>query len=419
MKDLLLDSRKRRRLTEEKNSDAVTSIPALKPDDKSGLIDGNFFLESYDAYQALYIPQALHRKGDDEASIVGDSKFKWQEMNSLFLSLNEEDQSSWTEENYKEKNKEEGDKAKRIPGSFLQHQGYHSVDNAAMEKGYCSFLVQHDKEKLKSLLKSLPTAHLPVSNQGTIEETASNTTDNEIMKMKYGPCLWFFYGRNDGGKKLHSDEFQDPLEGRPEHTDSVCHDGTFHYQLSGVKNWHIRPTDELLNNMKEKGIPTDTFINGKSINIRCEEGDMILLNTRLWWHRTSIPEQPLIDVQVEKRKTSSKLAVPSISYARDIYLHKEDGGDEKEDKNAMTNVDGLYACNDIESGTVIFTEADMPECELHRVRSDPNCEIVELDVGIGGVVSCRNIKAGEFFCVIESDEEDDFEEEFEEIEEEL
>lgn len=50
-------------------------------------------------------------------------------------------------------------------------------------------------------------------------------------------------------------------------------------------------------------------------------------------------------------------------------------------------------------------------CQLHRTKENPNCEVVELDDGEGAIVSCRDIKAGEFFCVLESDEdsEDDSE----------
>ena len=72
----------------------------------------------------------------------------------------------------------------------------------------------------------------------------------------------------------------------------------------------------------------------------------------------------------------------------------------------MTNVDGLYATNDIAAGTIIFTEADMPDCELHRSSTNPNCEVVELEDGTNAVVSSRAVSAGEFFCVPESSEED-------------
>ena len=64
----------------------------------------------------------------------------------------------------------------------------------------------------------------------------------------------------------------------------------------------------------------------------------------------------------------------------------------------MTNVDGTYAAEDIEADTVLFTENTMPDCELHRSKTDPNCQVVELEDEATGVavVSLRGIKAGEF-----------------------
>jgi U3 small nucleolar RNA-associated protein 6 len=73
----------------------------------------------------------------------------------------------------------------------------------------------------------------------------------------------------------------------------------------------------------------------------------------------------------------------------------------------MTNVDGLYATSDIEEGTIIFTENDMPECELHRSSTDPNCEVVALDDGSSAVVSMKAITAGEFFSVLDSESEEE------------
>jgi U3 small nucleolar RNA-associated protein 6 len=77
-------------------------------------------------------------------------------------------------------------------------------------------------------------------------------------------------------------------------------------------------------------------------------------------------------------------------------------------------LDGLYATNDVEKGTIIFEETNMPDCELHRSATNPNCEVVELEDGTSAVVSCRPIAAGEFLCVPESSDEE--EEEFEEDE---
>ena len=217
------------------------------------------------------------------------------------------------------------------------------------------------------------------------------------------------------------------LQGRPEHTDSISHDGTWHYQLSGTKRWILRPTKQLLTQIKEQnqkeeddGNDDDNNNNNdddndienppSSITIDCHEGDVLIVNTRLWFHQTFLPSQ------IE----------PSVSYARDFWIdptRKHGGGlkndisengdnddEEDEDGGNMTNMDGLYATDDIEQGTVIFTEKTMPDCELHRSKTNPNCEVVELEDGTQAVVSARKIACGEFFCIAESSDEE-FEEE--------
>ena len=75
----------------------------------------------------------------------------------------------------------------------------------------------------------------------------------------------------------------------------------------------------------------------------------------------------------------------------------------------MTNVDGLYAMDDIAEDTVVFREDDMPDCELHRTSEadKANCKIVELEDGMQAVVSSKFIKAGDFFCIPESSDEED------------
>lgn len=116
--------------------------------------------------------------------------------------------------------------------------------------------------------------------------------------------------------------------------------------------------------------------------------------------------------------------MPSVSYARDVYFSSKKDIENKgsqDDGVEMSNVDGLYAAENIDSATIVFTENDMPDCELHR-SADPNCEVLQLEDGTGAVVSIKDIKAGEFFCIAESSDDDsskeqegdDFEEEGEE-----
>jgi len=137
------------------------------------------------------------------------------------------------------------------------------------------------------------------------------------------------------------------------------------------------------------------------VTVECREGDVLVVNTRLWFHQTMLPTQ----------------SVPSVSYARDFWArpNRPDVDDKQQqssgDDGNMTNVDGLYATEDIEAGTILFREHDMPECELHRSKDNPNCEVVELEDGSGAVVSCRPIAAGEFFCIAEDDDSDEEEDE--------
>jgi hypothetical protein len=277
----------------------------------------------------------------------------------------------------------------------------------------------------------------------------------KVMEVKYGPCLWIFFGKNhphvdnNDNNNNNDNELTSMLHGRPEHTDSVTHDGTWHYQLSGTKIWRLRPTTELLRRVEEydnnqqlsvvsgtkrrrselsndknagdNNVDEDSTNLFSNIEVVCKEGDILFLNTRLWFHSTLIPPQD----------------VPSVSYARDVYLlpdstaddskkngvsnrnerdEEEEEEDDEEEESTMKNVDGTYATEDIDAETVLFTEHTMPNCELHRSRTNPNCQVVELeDDNLGGegsssymaVVTLRKIKAGEFFSILESDEEEE------------
>lgn len=289
---------------------------------------------------------------------------------------------------------------------------------------------------------------------------------------------------NDEKKNHHRERRRrrrepDDLLGRPEHTDSISHDGTWHYQLSGTKRWCIRPTkkllthfdqlhepyewddtttisstnfyyqrqnkkskstfgkDKKLDNGKESDSINDCKTGTGSIQVDCHQGDVFIINTRLWYHQTILPPQP----------------DPSVSYARDFWLRPKretrnanneadqttttaestnDGGkstrvrmndDDDDDPTkgiTMTNIDGLYAVEDIEEGTIIFREDTMPDIELHRSATNSNCDVVEVidvdGVEIQAVVSTRPIVAGEFFCMPESDDDEGEEEGEEEIE---
>jgi hypothetical protein len=129
------------------------------------------------------------------------------------------------------------------------------------------------------------------------------------------------------------------------------------------------------------------------MEVVCSEGDVFIINTRLWFHQTTIPVQPK----------------PSVSLARDFRFQANEAATDPDAPavGTMSNVDGMYARNRIEEGTIIFTEDDMPNAELHVSSSDPNCRVVALDDGSSAVVALRPIATGEFFCVAPSDDDEE------------
>ncbi|KAL7437903.1 hypothetical protein ACHAXH_003425 [Discostella pseudostelligera] len=408
-------------------------VPFLSPHSKEPssstwtLIPKSDFESAYGAFQALHIrdvsapPSSSTTTATIPTTTCGVGKFQASDVQSLFASLDDQDKSSWCIENKDSHSALNNcdEKAPPTPDAFLD------VNNTN-QRGYCSFLVQHSNAVKENLLSNLlPMAHLPVANNGS-------TGEGDMMKVRYGPCIWLFFGKN-----YHSqnDGNSCTLPGRPEHTDSVTHDGTWHYQLSGTKIWRLRPTTELLQQLKG-GSKVNNYVHESSlagtkrkidasdkcnddeddasnnyIEVECKQGDILVVNTRLWWHSTFIPSQNL----------------PSISYARDFYFNTEENQDacninkDEENENteasfelaesSMNNVDGTYAAEDIAADTILFTEHTMPNCELHRSKINPNCQVIELEDDEGGesymaVVTLRDIKAGEFFSILESDDED-------------
>lgn len=299
-------------------------------------------LPSDDNLESLYSSfRVLHLSPSVGKSFPGD--FTWKSLLSLFAAL-DSDADSWCVETGNKK-----ESSVSVPTEFLQ-------PNITKSQGYCSFMLQNDTSVWESTLPKLPV--------------------QKIASWFHSPCIWFFFGRNHT-----TSNDKNSLKGREEHTDSVSHDGTWHFQLSGTKRWFLRPTKELVDILERNGMEVDT---NKKIQVNCNEGDIFILNTRLWWHQTEIPSQES----------------PSVSYARDFHFASKPNCE----ATPMSNVDGLYAANDIEEGTIIFREDEMPDCALHR-SSNPNCSVVVLDDETHAIISVRKINAGEFFCVGDSDDE--------------
>jgi len=223
---------------------------------------------------------------------------------------------------------------------------------------YASFIAQKNRAAMSAFLKELPFA---------IPAFLRSSSGKRDKAVKHSDAMWVFFGQNDGSQ---------PLRGRPEHTDAIAHSGTWHLQLQGAKVWTLRPTSELMKSCK-------ALRGAGHVRVRCEQGDVLCVNTRLWWHRTHLPAR-------------CKL---SMSVARDMWLDgREDVGCD------MTNIDGHYAQRTIERGVVLFTEHDAPELELPR-SSESNCGLRKLGDGTMAVVAKRRISAGDWLALSESEEE--------------
>jgi hypothetical protein len=313
-------------------------------DFESPTFDERALEAAYERFQILHVKHVgtVSEKGD-----TSKANLCWRDIGALFARLSDKDKASWSVETMTA-----GDPPVS-PMDFLAAE-------TTPARAYCSFLVQHDTEAYNEAIARLPFQQFPAT------------------EWEYEPALWLFFGRNPLG--------YESLDGRPEHTDAITHDGTWHFQLSGKKFWFLRPTPDLLSSLRAEGFELSA---DKTFQVTCNEGDVIVVNTRLWFHHTVIPPQ----------------GRPSVSYARDFSI-ESNTGEAEPNESGMTNLDGLYATNEIASGTIVFTEAEMPDCSLHRSATDPNCEVVELEDGTSAVVSTRDIAAGEFFCTAESEDED-------------
>lgn len=353
--------------------------------DLSSIVNSEDFATSWETYQLAFLPRQDLPKAEC---------FTWKDIYELFRKLSQKDKDSFCFETASRANNKSDSTLSSLtpdPHLFFRHDINLPVETASMAPKppyYSSFLVQNDESSLNTLLTQVPVSTVKA-------------------EWSHEPCVWIFFGRNPSDHDSSTGSNGQNLQGRPEHTDSVSHDGTWHYQLSGIKRWLLRPTSKLLEHWtmlgkKQNGHPVvswDESSPDARITIQCQEGDILVINTRLWFHQTILPPQP----------------DPSVSYARDFWVQPKstppdttsESGPANESGGCMTNVDGLYATEDIAEGTILFREMDMPDCELHRSKDNPNCEVVELDDGTCAVVSSRPIVAGEFFCIAESEDEDD------------
>lgn len=299
------------------------------------------------------------------------------------------------------------------------------------QRWYASFIVTRE-DALQHLLSQLPFATppflscapaVPASLRPAMKkrklkrkgaaQLSSRATSLPKAAVSHNESCWLFVGQNDHRR---------PMNGRPEHTDRMQHHGTWHLQLAGSKVWYLRPTSELLEAVAPR--PPAAGATAPRHAVRCDAGDVLVVNTKLWWHSTKLPS--LLD---EGRRCQHL----SISYARDFVISSAatgaaalareaasiarsseedprddqgDGGDG--DGMCDMNVDGMLATGAIKKGEVIMMADDMPEREQQLcVKASPNCMVRDLANGSSALVAVKDIASGDLFLVLGYEEDAD------------
>lgn len=258
---------------------------------------------------------------------------------------------------------------------------------------YISFIAQGTTEAknqraytcaLDAFTKALPLRSITELGEGGGDVDTHHTT----------APIWCFIGKATDRN----------ISGRPDHIDSVSHDGTWHFQAQGRKDWVVHPSDSGEWGDKRPVLPK----NNKYLQLSIEEGDVLCINTRLWWHQTILNPGPELVISYARDFYDPAMARPN----KDKYIkldndkNEEDVAGERDEE--YMNADGIYASRDFDAGEVVLVEADLPDCALPRA-DDANCEVGELPDGQMALVSRMSIKAGDWLTVAPSDNESDAE----------
>lgn len=350
--------------------DGILHVPEL--DLSAGNRFGPAALELYQKHQILLIRNTSN--SEKRSSRAATSSSNWPSIDALVQLFGQVDKGS-VDETWSIENKGSLDPAQLSRPTILSNKtliSSRSTSSATGEAWYVSWVLQNDIALTDRFLSLVPCPRGP-----------SFLMDH--WHAQHTTPIWLFLGRN-----LTPPSAQSSITGRVEHTDSVSHAGTWHFQLSGEKVWLVRPliessewqgraprlllpkprlrsqNDSLGNKSKVIRTKQDRRLR---LRIRCEPGDVLLINTRLWWHQTELPS------------TLGHRDGISLSYARDFQcpltavtagMIKEDGKPSEEDSHMM-NVEGLYASKDVRKGCVVLTENELPDCSLPRYLSSDNC----------------------------------------------
>ena len=224
------------------------------------------------------------------------------------------------------------------------------------------------------------------SEQHALTALVELTPPPPFLSAIHNGGAWLFIGKTVSENTKEKEEKKKKrkrfsLIGRAEHVDDVTHSGTWHYQLSGEKVWYIRPNKDLWDLGDLPDISTHMTLAERTdkgtwrLKVHVKEGDLFVLNTRIWFHCTELDEQ----------------TDWSISVARDFYLP-------------------LSCPQNISKGTIILEEEDIP---TDIPRSDtPNCTLAEIDDDTGELsivlIATSFIPKGETLYIAEDNIEGEY-----------
>lgn len=155
---------------------------------------------------------------------------------------------------------------------------------------------------------------------------------------------------------------KEPMIGRAEHVDEVTYAGTFHVQISGTKTWLIRPHPDLFvetnptlpDLSKVPGAERSPKTGAWRLRIEVQQGDVFVLNTKIWYHYTELAPPTQRQQQGDMREEEEW----SMSIARDFYLP-------------------IPCPKTVSKGEVIFEEDQVPD-DIPQTET-PNCALIEID----------------------------------------
>ena len=298
----------------------LSQIPEVRADQS---FTWEKFMSIYTRTQVILVKNVVQRDG-------GAPFWGLTDLNAILSQDEASVNATWTVEN-------RGSASALSPRDVLSSDG---------EQGhwYASFIIQSDSPRVKATVESLPVV-----------------VPSFLKGVTHSPCSWFFFGRNVPGTGAA------PMRGKPFHVDAVRNDGTWHLQTSGTKTWRLKPNVHA--DWPTAGGPPG--IPGDSLSVSVECGDILAVNTRLWFHETEVKPQPH----------------PCVSYARDFFLlgrHSLGNAASTETKNPasgtaeldfkspprgalpsglhMANRHGTWATSDVAPGKVILVEAASDVC---------------------------------------------------------